>query len=473
MKVIFGYDVMTYNGEIPNCLHPKFLNTIYQASDFDYSMSGEHYNKRWNHGWYLYNSNFWNEYADKKSVYEILKYDRDKKWFYIIEPFANLDSFFGNHPLYNEFCLNYISSIALNEIKNGNANLLINYIIDGGEGINKPNFQKIVDFTRGNGIPDEKVYLIFQDFKLKSNLEKMGVKYNIFNFNLAYLSKSQEFNNVIDNPGWKYWGEKSHEPQIGGNIETQQASIASYEEFEQSITSDKVDFLFLCRHWKLHRLMILSKLHKLGNLFNNNTSWDNKFYNQNVIDEFLRHDDNKELAEILKSTPKYVDINDLTKIAGYGFENKDIYLSSYISIVSESMFFQRREDGDVYVEFPTGYLSEKIWKPIGHCQPFILAGPAHSLKYIRSLGFKTFAPFIDESYDDETDDFKRMEMILNEIENFTKKSKEEKIEFLNNIKDIVKYNQKTFLEYSSKIMFKRDCLEIIKNLIDKKSLKLI
>jgi hypothetical protein len=24
-KVLFGYDVMTYNGEIPNCLDPKFL----------------------------------------------------------------------------------------------------------------------------------------------------------------------------------------------------------------------------------------------------------------------------------------------------------------------------------------------------------------------------------------------------------------------------------------------------------------
>ena len=95
-KLIFGYDVMTYNGEMPNCLHPKFLNTIYQASDFDYSMSGEHYNKRWNHGWYLYNSNFWNDYVDKKSVYELIK--SDKKWFYIVEPFANLDSFFGNHP---------------------------------------------------------------------------------------------------------------------------------------------------------------------------------------------------------------------------------------------------------------------------------------------------------------------------------------------------------------------------------------
>lgn len=464
MKLIFGYDVMTYNGEMPNCLHPKFLNTIYQASDFDYSMSGEHYLKRWNHGWYLYNSNFWNDYVEKKSVYELVK--SDSKWFYPVEPFANLDSFFGNHPLYNEFCFNYISSVALNEMKNGNGCLLINYIIDGGEGINKPNFQKIIDFTRGNGIPDEKVYFIFQDFKLKDNLEKMGVKYNVFDFNLAYLSKSKEFNNTLDNPDFVYWGEKSHEPQIG-IVEQPKSSVATYEEFEQSIDSDKVDFLFLCRHWKLHRLMILSKLHKQGRLFKDNISWDNKFYHQGVIDEFLKHDDNPELANILKTTSRHLDVNDLTKIAGYGFENKQMYLSSYISIVSESIFFQRREEGDVYVEFPTGYLSEKIWKPIGHAQPFILAGPANSLKYLKDLGFKTFHPYIDESYDDETHDFNRLQMVLNEIEKFTKKSKEEKIEFLNNVKEIVQHNQKRFLEYSKNKIYQNDCKQIIKGLMGK------
>lgn len=465
-KIIFGYDIVTYNGEIPNCLHPKFLNTVYQASDFNYSICGEHYQNRWNHGWYLYNSNFWNQYAEKKSVYEIVESKTTNKWFYLIEPYANLESFFGNHPFYNEFCLNYMSSVAINQIKNGNGNLLINYIIDGGEGMFKQNFQKLIDFTRSKEIPDEKVHLIFQDFKLKKNLEKMGAKYNVYNFNLAFLAKSQEFNNTLNDPDYLYWKESSHEPQIG-KVDRKKNSIATFEEFEQSINSDKVDFLFLCRHWKLHRLMILSKLHKLGNLFKDNISWDNKFYHQNVIDELLKHDNNIEIANILKTTSRHLDIDDLTKIAGYGFENKDIYLNSYISIVSESIFFQRRDEEDVYVEFPTGYLSEKIWKPIGHSQPFILAGPSHSLEYLKSLGFKTFHPFIDESYDNENDDFKRLEMILNEIEKFANKTKEEKIEFLNNIKEIVKHNQKVFLDYSFDKNYELDCLKIVDSLTGK------
>ena len=352
--------------------------------------------------------------------------------------------------------------LALNEIKNGNGNLLINYIIDGGLGITKPNFQKLIDFTRNNNIPDKKVYLIFQDFRLKRNLEKLGVGYNVFNFNLAHLDKSKEFNNTINNPNYKYWGEKSFEPQVG-KTENIINSISSYDEFENSIGSDKVDFLFLCRHWKLHRLLMLSKLQKLGLLFKDNISWDNKFYNQSVVDEFLKHDSNYELANIIKTTSRHLDISDLTKIAGYGFENKEIYLNSYISLVSESIFFQIREEEDVYVEFPSGYLSEKIWKPIGHSQPFILAGPAHSLKYIQSMGYKTFHPYIDESYDNETDDFKRLELILLEMEKFNNKTKEEKDQFLNDVKDICKHNQLAFLEYS-KEKYKKDCSDIVDGL---------
>jgi len=104
-KMIFGYDVMTYNGEIPNCLHPKFLPTIHSASDFDYPMSGEGYQKRWNRHWFLCNSNFWNEFSIKKSVYDIINYPTDEKWFYIVEPFASLENFFGNDNFYNEFAV--------------------------------------------------------------------------------------------------------------------------------------------------------------------------------------------------------------------------------------------------------------------------------------------------------------------------------------------------------------------------------
>ena len=155
------------------------------------------------------------------------------------------------------------------------------------------------------------------------------------------------------------------------------------------------------------------------------------------------HDNNEEFLKIVTETSSLLDTENLTKISGYGFENKDIYLNTYLSIVTESVYFQEHQD------FPSGYLSEKIWKPIGHCQPFILAAPSNSLKYIRErFGYKTFHPYIDESYDMEDDDLKRLKMIQIEIEKFANKSKEEKDKFLNNVKNICVHNQTLFLEYA-------------------------
>ena len=56
--------------------------------------------------------------------------------------------------------------------------------------------------------------------------------------------------------------------------------------------------------------------------------------------------------------------------------------------------------------------SEKEAKPIIAKRPFIIVGTKDHLKSFRQLGFKTFGPVIDESYDDETDFEKRVSKIL-------------------------------------------------------------
>lgn len=41
--------------------------------------------------------------------------------------------------------------------------------------------------------------------------------------------------------------------------------------------------------------------------------------------------------------------------------------------------------------------------------PFIVYGSPFTLKSLRELGFKTFSPFIDESYDETISPFRRMQ----------------------------------------------------------------
>lgn len=58
------------------------------------------------------------------------------------------------------------------------------------------------------------------------------------------------------------------------------------------------------------------------------------------------------------------------------------------------------------------YLTEKVFKPMVMSQPFIIFGPPGTLAVLRRYGFKTFDNVWDESYDQETDHDRRMDLIL-------------------------------------------------------------
>lgn len=427
MRLIFGYDIITYNGPLPNCLNPKFIETIYYGSKFDYRESYDHFGKTWGCDYSVFNSNDYDNISVNKSVYEIIndrKNGETYKWFYIIEPHSGLDLFFGHHKVHNEFVFNFISQKAIDEIVNYNGNILINYTVDGGLGINEENFKLIIDFTRKNNIPDEKVYLIFADYKLKNNLKKLSVNYNVHDHSFYLIFKSHEFNKLIKN-------------NVG--------NVVLNDDYEKHIETKEKDFLLLSRHWKQHRIFILNKLHRLG-LENNLVSWEKSYYDDRMINELFKYDKNGEFARLMKETSRHIDVEDLINVSGYGYENKEMYLETYISLVTESIFFQTDKN------FPSGFISEKIWKPIGQSQPFILAGPHKSLSYIKErFGFKSFHPFIDETYDNIEDDMERLNLILIEIEKFTNKTKEEKIEFMKQVKDICFYNQQLFLSYDGGI----------------------
>ena len=68
--------------------------------------------------------------------------------------------------------------------------------------------------------------------------------------------------------------------------------------------------------------------------------------------------------------------------------------------------------------FEHSYITEKCMKS-AYCElPMLIAGLPNSLKTWRRLGFESFPEFFDESYDSETDDHKRMQMILAEVDKF-------------------------------------------------------
>jgi hypothetical protein len=80
--------------------------------------------------------------------------------------------------------------------------------------------------------------------------------------------------------------------------------------------------------------------------------------------------------------------------------------------------FAEAQDSLVYVPTETVYfgrrthITEKTFKAIALEMPFVLVAPAGSLAYMREYGFQTFAGILDESYDEETDDLRRIERVV-------------------------------------------------------------
>lgn len=86
------------------------------------------------------------------------------------------------------------------------------------------------------------------------------------------------------------------------------------------------------------------------------------------------------------------------------------FSDSYFNIVNETCFSNEWPFSELFI-------TEKTYKPIVHQMPFIIAGSAGTLKYLRSMGFETFPEIFDESYDNELNSYKRIEMIIQQIKN--------------------------------------------------------
>lgn len=117
---------------------------------------------------------------------------------------------------------------------------------------------------------------------------------------------------------------------------------------------------------------------------------------------------------------------------------KPYYENSLFSLVSETNFYK---DGEV-----GRFLSEKTWKPIVFKHPFIMISVPRMMKLLRLQGYKTFHPYIDESYDGEHDPLKRLELIIREVSRLCNMNEKELLEFRNALRPIVEYNHHRLLQ---------------------------
>jgi hypothetical protein len=124
-----------------------------------------------------------------------------------------------------------------------------------------------------------------------------------------------------------------------------------------------------------------------------------------------------------------------------GFKQIKLFQDSFIHLVTETLFYGNNL-----------HLTEKIFKPIAVHRPFILAGGANNLSYLKTYGFETFSTWWDESYDLESDDCKRMIKIVDVLEKLSKYSKSDLKDMHNDMLPVLKHNHDLFFNKFKKII---------------------
>ena len=114
--------------------------------------------------------------------------------------------------------------------------------------------------------------------------------------------------------------------------------------------------------------------------------------------------------------------------------NPQDFAQTRCSIVLETVYDQRI------------HLTEKTLRPLACGHPFLILNGPGALETIRSYGFKTFQPYINESYDKEQSPTKRMDMVLREMRRINSESEKYQKWIWEGCAEIAEHNKKLFFD---------------------------
>jgi hypothetical protein len=211
--------------------------------------------------------------------------------------------------------------------------------------------------------------------------------------------------------------------------------------------NDETVFRFLCYNncMRFHRYLLVFKLYNTVMDFKQKICCSLREANiQSLVRCIIRNGQQKIFS-------KWLDLHQLIKLNSFfkklpftiDWEKKcsmydkwdsveiDTFNRTCIKIVTETT---------VTYQHAPHFLTEKTYKPILCKMPFIICGQPHSLEYLKSLGYKTFDAFWDESYDKIKDPEQRIDSIVDIVNHLSQLTEREFKQLLYSIMPIVEYN---------------------------------
>lgn len=279
-------------------------------------------------------------------------------------------------------------------------------------------------------------HLLYDRYRhvLKNSNLRLGIGFNIFDKVILIHSEKNsndlelyQANNFV---GLYYWAHAF--------IARDWYRFAEHDKRLEMPRAPKTIFLIYCREWsgtreyrlKFQELLVEQNLHA-NSITSIKKTNDNTAADEHVFRNKKLVPNNFEFLE--KLADNYVGSGESA-----AYDPKD-FVDTKISVVLETIF-----DGSKI------HLTEKILRPIACGHPFILAAGPGSLAYLREYGFKTFDPWIDESYDQETDSVIRLEKIIKSMKQFSDLPCGDQEKIYKKIVKIAEHNREWF--FSKKFM---------------------
>ena len=159
-----------------------------------------------------------------------------------------------------------------------------------------------------------------------------------------------------------------------------------------------------------HRYAMTYQLYK-NNLLEHGavscSAYENFHYNTRpgTTDEYMSKLENFEQTvfdSFKQSLPHTID--NQTNLHQEGNDESHLFENVFVNLVNET----HQPDNTVFI-------TEKTYRSINYCRPFVINGDKGSLAYLKEMGFRTFDKFWDESYDMD-DDHTKITKISNIVE---------------------------------------------------------
>lgn len=356
--------------------------------------------------------------------------DDNATYLYPIEIRTVLSTLYNNHTCiidYQEITYSFkdtLSPATLEHLKFGRLSLVINLIVDPIS--NSSDVRAIEYYMNDLGIDGSNIIIICGN-DYKTEYSKLEPDSRVKLYESAFLIQ-QAAHQMANYPTISDLGYESNNVKLN-NLDPQNIRNKKFLCFNRQL------------NWREQKVIMAHFAIKYNLLADNIFSFISIMEYIDIVNSIERLytngiDNINEIAKkIYDLLPYEIDTQILSKDekTGFGVNNnkQELYLDTYIHLTMETRFLY----GD------TPFLSEKTFRPIVNLQPFLYFGNHHALAKLHDLGFKTFHPWIDESYDLEADPKKRILMLEHELVKLNNKSINEIHNWYYSTTDILLHNQ--------------------------------